>query len=171
MTDEQTFPPTGRLAGVDFGTVRIGVAICDPGRSLVSPLDVVQRSTERVEAETFRALAQREGIAGWIVGLPVHSDGKESQSSGDARRFARWLGEQTELPVRLFDERFTSQAADRRLRETGKKAAARRRRVDAVAAQVLLEGFLEADRRQPGTAGVPPGPVRLDIEPLDDRLG
>jgi putative Holliday junction resolvase len=98
------------------------------------------------------------------VGLPIHCDGGESQKSIEARSFAKWLQESTSLPVRLFDERFTTSDAQARLRASsrriegndrakgksggGKSAMkrSRQRQVDAIAAQVLLESFLEAVR-------------------------
>lgn len=139
------FPESGRLAGIDFGTVRIGVAVCDPLRILVSPLEIRQVVDEARDAAFFRALVQREGILGFVVGLPIHCDGGESEKSRQAREFARWLRDATGIPVRLFDERFTTSAAQTRLRGAGGKRS-RHRLVDAIAAQVLLESFLEAAR-------------------------
>ncbi|WP_153556219.1 Holliday junction resolvase RuvX [Roseimaritima sediminicola] len=140
------FPTSGRLAGVDYGTVRVGIAVCDPGRILVSPLEVWQRSDKDRETEFFRSLVRSERLAGFVVGLPIHCDGAESEKSRESRRFARWLYEATGLPVRLFDERFTTADATRRLRAGGMKNAKRKRRLDAVAAQILLEAYLEAAR-------------------------
>ncbi len=143
--DEPSFPRQGRLAGVDFGTVRIGIAVCDPLRILVSPLEIRQVSDPQRDAEYFRQLADREAIDGFVVGLPIHCDGGESEKSVEARRFARWLSESTEVPVRLFDERFTTSAAQSRTRGAkGGGKRSRHRRVDAIAAQVLLESYLEA---------------------------
>jgi len=177
---DENFPRTGRLVGVDYGTVRIGVAICDPMRILVSPLEIRLVSDPERDADYFRQLALRERIDGWIVGLPVHCDGGESQKSVEARKFARWLGRETSLPVRLFDERFTTSAAQDRVRSArfagggdggmaggkGRSAKGKRgkqggkrsreRLVDAVAAQVLLESFLEAQRYQPQLPGHSP---------------
>ncbi|QEG42432.1 Holliday junction resolvase RuvX [Roseimaritima ulvae] len=145
-TQEPAFPDSGRLAGVDYGTVRIGIAICDPGRILVSPLEILRRSDTEREADFFGQLVKQERIAGFVVGLPIHCDGGESDKSRESRKFALWLHQQTGLPVRLFDERFTTADATRRLRSGGMKSAKRKQRLDAVAAQVLLEAFLEAAR-------------------------
>ncbi|WP_390622477.1 Holliday junction resolvase RuvX [Candidatus Laterigemmans baculatus] len=137
------FPESGRLAAVDYGTVRIGIAICDPGRILVSPHAVHTRGRAEAEAEFFRRLAVEERVAGFVVGLPIHCDGGESPKSIEARAFARWLHELTGLPTRLFDERFTTAQAQRRLRPSKLTHKHRKQRIDAVAAQVLLEAFLE----------------------------
>jgi putative Holliday junction resolvase len=168
QSEPEPFPRSGRLAGVDFGSVRIGVSVCDPLWILVSPLEIRLVSDPARDAEYFRALAKREALAGWVVGLPIHCDGGESQKSIEARSFAKWLQESTFLPVRLFDERFTTSDAQARLRassrriegndrakgKSGGKSAggksamkrSRQRQVDAIAAQVLLESFLEAVR-------------------------
>ncbi len=142
------FPTTGRLLGVDFGTVRIGVAVCDALRILVSPLEIRQVVNQAADGRYFGELAKREAVAGFVVGLPIHCDGGESEKSRQARTFAVSLQTATGLPVRLFDERFTTSAAQQRIgggqRRSQKKS--RVRRLDAVAAQVLLESFLEAAR-------------------------
>lgn len=137
------FPCTGRLIAVDYGTVRIGLAICDPDRILVSPLDVFSRGKPPAEKEYFARLAKEERVAGFVVGLPIHCDGGESQKSSEARSFANWLHELTGLPTRLFDERFSTAQAKRRLRDRRLTHKSRKARIDAVAAQVLLEAFLE----------------------------
>ena len=148
MTDD--FPTSGRLAAVDYGTVRIGIAVCDPDRILVSPLEVYQVRDPKHDAEFFRNVAKQERISGFVVGLPIHCDGGESQKSLESRKFARWLHVQTELPIRLFDERFSTAAAKERLSRRSSDGTLQRRltkkktqkRLDAIAAMVLLETFL-----------------------------
>jgi putative holliday junction resolvase len=147
------FPAQGRLAAIDYGTVRIGVAICDPDRILASPHAIHRRGTLQSDQAYFCRLADEERIAGFVVGLPIHCDGGESAKSLEARRFARWLAEVTERPVRLFDERFTTAAASERLRPAGHTRQRKKDRLDAVAALVLLEAFLEAIRY--GGRGLP----------------
>ena len=89
----------------------------------------------------------REEIAGLIVGLPVHLDGREGVKAVEARAFGAWLGEQTGLPVVFYDERFTTVEADRALKASGKKGKARRRTIDESAAAVLLQAWLESGVR------------------------
>ncbi|PAY21107.1 Holliday junction resolvase RuvX [Rhodopirellula sp. SM50] len=143
---EPSFPPTGRLAGVDYGTVRIGIAVCDPDRILASPVEVYQVRGETKDAEYFRRLAEQERLAGFVVGLPIHCDGGESQKSKECREFARWLSDETGVPVRLFDERFSTAAAKERLSGGRLSRQKKKKQLDAVAALVLLESFLEACR-------------------------
>lgn len=140
------FPSSGRVAAVDFGSVRIGIAICDPDWILASPLEVIPAANWKEKGKTFHLLVERERIVAFVVGLPIHLDGGESQKSIECRAFARWLGDQTGLPVRLFDERFTTADANRRMADGRFSREKKKKRVDAVAALVLLESFLEACR-------------------------
>jgi putative Holliday junction resolvase len=146
MTAE--LPRTGRLAGVDYGTVRIGVAISDPGQSLASPLENYNRRTPQLDARWLQQLAAAERIVGFVVGLPVHTTGNESQKSAEARQFAAWIAETTGLPVDLFDERFTSAHAEELLLEAGFTKKRRKQRLDKLAAQILLTAYLESSRSQ-----------------------
>jgi len=148
------FPSEGRIAAIDFGSVRIGVAICDPDRILASPLEVHPAKDWQSDSDYFRMLVKREQILAFVVGLPIHCDGSESQKSKECRKFGRWLMAETELPVRLFDERFTTADAKSRIAGIGYTNKKKKKRIDAIAAQVILESFLEACRYQGETAGV-----------------
>lgn len=143
---DDSFPDSGRIAAVDFGTVRIGVAVCDPERILASPLEVRSVAGPKEDADYFRELVRREKIRGLVVGLPIHCDGGESEKSRQCRQFAQWLAAETETPVRLFDERFTTSAAQQRMTGGGLSRKKKKSRLDAIAALVLLESFLEASR-------------------------
>lgn len=149
MTDPSgnEFPLQGRIAAVDYGTVRIGIAVCDPDRILASPWDVFpSRNWQETGGDYFRALVAQERIVGFVVGLPIHCDGGESQKSVESRAFAKWLSDETGIAVRLFDERFTTADANRRMAGGGYTRKKKKSRIDAVAALVLLESFLEACR-------------------------
>jgi putative Holliday junction resolvase len=140
------FPP-GRLAGIDFGTVRIGIALSDARRTLASPHAIYRRGNDVADARYFRRLADEERIVGFVVGLPVHLDGRESGKSIEAREFGRWLAETTRIQVTFHDERFTTAEADEQLgaaRLTKKKHTARR---DMLAAQIMLAAYLESTAR------------------------
>ncbi len=139
---DREFP--GRLAGVDYGTVRIGIAVTDPERRLASPLENYTRRGEAADAEFFRRLAAEERIVRFIVGLPVHLDGRESQKSSEARRFGQWLGIVTGVPVEYFDERFTSAEAEQHLSAAKLTKKKRKARLDKLAAQILLAAYLES---------------------------
>ena len=140
------FPRTGRLAGIDYGTVRIGVAVTDPGQRLASPLVNYTRRNLAADAAWIRQLAADERIAGFVIGLPVHTSGQESQKSAEAREFGRWLAEQTGLPIAYFDERYTSLHAEALLQEAGLTSKRRKQRLDKLAAQIMLAAFLESSR-------------------------
>jgi putative Holliday junction resolvase len=157
-TAKPEFPHQGRIGSVDYGTVRIGVAICDPEWILASPLEVHQVTQldaggYEMDEAYFQNLAKEERIAAWIVGLPIHCDGGESDKSTDARKFAIWLQQVTQLPTRLFDERFTTVAANQKIRQSKTTRKKTKKRIDAIAAQVLLESFLEACRYRGEIAG------------------
>jgi putative Holliday junction resolvase len=149
------FPVEGRIAAIDYGTVRIGVAVCDPDRRLASPLEVRSAANWQQDADFYRSLVQQERLVALIVGLPIHLDGGESQKSRECREFARWLATETELPVRLFDERFTTADAQQRISAGRLSRQQKKKRVDAIAALVLLESFMEACRYHGRLAGVP----------------
>lgn len=153
VSDHHTFPETGRIAAVDFGSVRIGIAICDPDRILASPLEIHSAASWKSDGDYFRELANSQRIVAFVVGLPIHCDGGESQKSLECRQFAQWLAKQTLLPVRLFDERFTTSAAKQRMASAGYTRAKKKKRVDAIAALVLLESFLEVCRYHNHVAG------------------
>lgn len=144
--DKSVWPETGRLAGVDYGTVRIGVSLCDPSRTWISPLETFQRRAEPQEARHFRKLADDNQILGWVVGLPIHCDGRDSTKAKEAREFARWLSETTARPVRFVDERYSSALATRLLRELNLTHAQRKKHLDKVAAHIILEAYLESSK-------------------------
>jgi putative Holliday junction resolvase len=150
MSDD--FPRQGRLAGIDYGTVRIGVAVTDPDQRLASPLENYTRKNAAADAAWFQRMFQEERIVGVIVGLPVHGSGEESQKSAEARQFGQWIGELTGLPVRYFDERYTSLHAEALLLDAKLTSKRRKQRLDKLAAQIMLAAFLESARseRPPG---------------------
>jgi putative Holliday junction resolvase len=142
MPDE--FPTTGRIAAIDFGTVRIGVAITDPSQTLASPLENYTRRTDALDAAWFVALTKEERIAGYVVGLPVHVSGEDSAKSLEARDFGSWLTKVTERPIRYYDERYSSALAEQHLGEAGLTKKRRKERLDKLAAQMILTAYLEA---------------------------
>src|SRR5262245_19541514 len=104
-----------RIAGIDFGTVRIGIALADTSVGIATPFVNYTRRTTELDATYFQQLAASEQIARFVVGLPVHLHGGESQKSTEAREFGTWLTSVTDVPVDFFDERFTTSEADQLL--------------------------------------------------------
>src|SRR5690606_36351474 len=102
-------PKSGRLAGIDYGEKRIGIAITDPDRILASPFENYVRRDAPRDARYFLTLVARERIVGFVIGLPVYPSGDESEKSREARRFGAWLQQLTGLPIGFVDERYTTQ--------------------------------------------------------------
>jgi putative Holliday junction resolvase len=134
----------GRVVGIDFGTVRIGISISDPGRMLASPYENYTRGSEQEDQKRFVRLVAEEDVKLFVVGLPVHLDGGESRKSTEARRFGKWLTDVTGVAVEFFDERFTSSQAEQFLCEANLTSKRRKRRLDMVAAQIILSSYLES---------------------------
>ena len=134
----------GRILGIDYGTRRMGAAISDPGRSIASPLEVYERRTPALDEAHYRRLIEEEGIERIVIGLPLHTGGGESAISTQARAWGARLTEITGRPVVYFDERYTSIEADEAMRASGMKAAARKAKVDMLAARILLQDYLDA---------------------------
>jgi putative Holliday junction resolvase len=137
--------PPGRVAGIDYGRRRIGVAICDAERILASPL-VVHETTGDAAADAafFRRLVAEESIVGFVIGLPIHADGSASKMSVEVERFGHWLGETTGLPWVFHDERYSSREATGLLAGSGLTRGKKKQRFDAVAAQVVLASWIES---------------------------
>ena len=155
MTCEDGLSRQGRIAGIDYGTVRIGVAMTDREQRIASPLDNYQRRCAEADANYFRQLAADHGIVLFVVGLPVHLSGNESEKSREARQFGQWLGERTGVPCVFFDERFTSAEAAEHLVQAGLSKRQRKARLDKLAAQIMLTAYLESDR----SGSKPPRPI------------
>jgi len=147
-------PTTGRLAAIDYGRRRIGIAICDAARIIASPHEVHAPAADpALEAAYYLRLIRAEDVVGFIVGLPVHADGNASRMSAEVERFAAWLGGVTGLPIVFQDERYTSVEATGLLARAGLTRGRRKGRTDAVAAQIILTSWLESardDRPAPG---------------------
>jgi putative Holliday junction resolvase len=139
--------PTDRIAGIDYGTVRIGIATADTEVSIAGPYENYTRRSERLDAEFFRRFAAEERISRFVVGLPVHTSGAESQKSREAHAFGDWLSQTTGVPVEFFDERYTSAEAESLLLDAGLTKKRRKERLDQLAAQIMLTAYLEAGAR------------------------
>ncbi len=133
-----------RIAGIDFGTVRIGIALADLEVGIAGPYETYTRRSEAKDAEYFRQLAQQERLTRLVVGLPVHLDGHESQKSREARAFGQWLTELTGLPVDYFDERYSSSQAEEILAGAQLTKKRRQERIDQLAAQIMHTAYLES---------------------------
>jgi len=142
-----SLPETGRLLAVDWGEVRIGLALSDETQTLATPLEtLVRRRGKRFPMARFLELVAQHAPAGLVVGLPLSGEGGEEASAGSARELARALAERSGLPVALWDERMSTARALAAIREQGGSARGRKGDVDALAAAVLLQHYLDARR-------------------------
>jgi putative Holliday junction resolvase len=139
-----------RTLGIDFGEKRVGLAISDPSGSVAVPLGAVRRASDRGAAAEIAEIARREGVERLVVGEPVNLDGSRGPAALRARRFAERLGRASGLPWELVGEALTSVEAEARLREAGVDPRREPERVDAVAAQILLQEALDRLRREAG---------------------
>jgi putative Holliday junction resolvase len=145
MTSPTTAIPPGRVAGIDYGRKRIGIAICDASRIIASPFGMHAPSgDEAAEAAFFCRLVSDEELVGFVVGLPIHADGSDSRMSVEVEKFGAWLAATTARPVAFQDERFTSVEAAGKLAGHGLSRARKKARTDAIAAQILLSDWLES---------------------------
>ncbi len=140
-------PRAGRVLAVDWGEVRIGLALSDESQIIASPLDTLtRRRGKRFPMPRFLELVGAHAPVGLVVGLPLTPDGGERPATAAARELATLLGGRTGLPVELVDERVTTARAHAAIREQGGSTRGRREDVDALAAAILLQHFLETRR-------------------------
>jgi putative Holliday junction resolvase len=145
-------PRAGRLIAVDWGDVRIGLALSDESQVLASPLDtLVRRAGKRFPMSRFLELVARHHPVGVVVGLPLSGEGAEERSAAAARQMAEAITRRTGLPVELWDERMSTARALAAIREQGGSTRGRRKEVDALAAAVVLQHFMEARRAERAT--------------------
>jgi putative Holliday junction resolvase len=137
----------GRLLAVDFGERRIGLAVSDPTGTIASPAGhILRRPGKRPPIAEIVRRAEELGARGFVVGLPLDASGEDTPRAVEVRRIAAELERRTGLPVELLDERFTTAAALRAVREMGGSSKGRKGDVDALAATVLLQHALAVAR-------------------------
>lgn len=141
------FPTEGALFGLDFGTKRIGVAVCSDNQSIACPLESYERRNEKLDTDWLVQLAHGYQVVGLVVGLPVHMSGDEGGKALEARKFGAWATAVTGLPVKFWDERYSSAIADMHMSATKISKKKKKTRRDQVAAQVFLQRFLDSDNR------------------------
>jgi putative holliday junction resolvase len=143
-------PEKGRIISVDWGEVRIGLALSDESQILATPLETLcRRQGKRFPMPRFLELTAIHQPVGILVGLPLSSEGTEGESAEAAREVAAILAKRTSLPLALWDERMSTARALGAIREQGGSTRGRKADVDALAAAVLLQHFLDA--RSKGT--------------------
>lgn len=134
----------GRVLGLDFGLRRVGAALSDPERSIATPLETRERRDPRQDARHYKRLVEDEEIDRIVIGLPVHTSGREGDIAAKAREWGAWLHSVTGLPVYYHDERYSSALADEVLIGSGVKRQKRKGLRDMLAARILLQDYLDA---------------------------
>lgn len=140
-----------RYLALDLGDRRIGVALSDPTGLLARPFMTLRRASRVEDFARIGALVAEQQVATVVVGLPLNLDGSDSQQTAWVRDYSAALAAALPVPVLLWDERLTSVEAAERLRARGKRPA--RQELDAAAAAVILQSYLEAHRHRSDTAG------------------
>jgi putative Holliday junction resolvase len=133
-----------RILALDYGKKRIGLAICDPYGITVRGLETFERKRVREDLPALAEIARREGAELLLFGDPVNMTGAAGAASVSVREFAQRLEKASGIPVAFFDERLTTFEADDAMRANGLSFEERRRRIDQMAAVVLLHSYLEA---------------------------
>ena len=142
-------PAKGRILGVDWGEIRIGLALTDESQILASPLETLRRRAgKRFPMVRFLELTDQHHPVGLVVGLPLSLEGAEGESAGAAREMAATLARRTGLPLELWDERMSTARALGVIREQAGTTRGRKDDVDALAASVLLQHFLDARKNR-----------------------
>jgi len=136
-------PSGGRLIGLDVGTRTIGTAYCDASWSIATPADLILRTKFAKDLAALQAQIEAQQVRGIVVGLPLNLDGSESPRTQSVRAFARNLA-QLELPILLWDERWSTQAVTRTLIDADTSRARRAALVDKLAAGYILQGAIDA---------------------------
>ena len=137
-------PDAGALLGLDLGTQTIGTAFCDAGWRFASAGKTIKRGKFGADKVLLEALVQERAIRGVVIGLPLNMDGSEGPRSQSSRAYARNLANALELPILLWDERWSTMGAERGLIEQDMSRAKRKDRIDSAAAAVILQAAIDA---------------------------
>jgi len=143
FTDVSTAAPIGRIVAIDPGTKRCGIAICDEMRVTIRPLPFIERTSWKKLLSNIKQIVSQYDAKILVIGLPLESDGTESEMSREARRMARNFDLSLEISVFLQDERATSYEAKSRLWAQGHTLKETRKLVDSEAASIVLSDFLD----------------------------
>ncbi|MGH7603576.1 MAG: Holliday junction resolvase RuvX [Gemmatimonadaceae bacterium] len=136
-------PALARFLAVDYGRKRIGLAISDPLGIIATPAGFIERRAgKRPPITKILARATELGAVGFVVGLPLDGDGMDTEWTSEVRALGAEISKRTGMPVRFYDERFTTAAALRTLKELGESPRGRKGDVDSLAAAILLQNAL-----------------------------
>lgn len=132
-----------RVLGIDYGTVRVGLAISDPMGIIAHPLETIQVTSLKKTVEAIAAVIEKNKVEKVVVGLPKHMSGDESESSKKARELGTALQERVKIPLAYYDERMSTCAAERAMIDADVSRKKRREKIDTVAASIILQSYLD----------------------------
>lgn len=146
MESDETpiFEYKGRIMALDLGSKRIGIAVCDPTRTIAQSYEVLKRTSRKADYARYLEIIAQEEITLLVVGLPTRSDGSDSDTAVWIRDYITEFNEQIDIPIEFWDESYTTVMAEESLRQRGKRGKKARQRVDAVAAAIILQSYLDA---------------------------
>lgn len=137
-----------RILGLDFGTKRIGVAMSDELLLTAQGLDTIERKELKADLALIKTIVDSNCVAEIVVGLPLNMNGTYSEKTREAVSFVEELGKVVSVPVKTWDERLTSMQADRAMLEADMSRAKRRKLSDKLAAQIILQSYLDSRKRE-----------------------
>jgi putative holliday junction resolvase len=137
-------PLMTRILGLDYGTRRVGAALSDPGRTMAFPVEVYGLRSLALDARHYCEVVAENDVDLIVIGLPLHTSGREGELASRVRSFGDWLAAATRRPVVYFDERYTTVEAEQRLLDAGLTRQRRKALRDQLAAQIMLQSYLDA---------------------------
>jgi len=137
-----------RYLGIDYGEKRVGIAISDPTLIIAQPLKTVQNNSKKQVINEIQKIIQEQSVNKIVLGLPVTMKGTDSEKTKEVRLFAENLAEDLHLPVYFIDERLTTLQAHLTLHQMGKKPSRNKEKVDQLAAQSILQTFLDREKNR-----------------------
>ena len=146
MTNDTVTKPEGRVMALDLGEKRIGVALSDPTRTIASAHSVLTRKSRLEDVARYTHLIAENSVTLLVVGLPITLGGREGERAAWVRDYAADLAERLPVPIAFWDESLSTVEAQAALRAQGRRGKKLRERVDAVAAAVILQSYLDAQR-------------------------
>ena len=145
LSDYKDFPRLGRIIGLDWGLRRCGVAVSDENRDFVFVHPQINVKNQDELLSSVLSMAESENIVGIVMGLPLHVDGSDSETTKMVRKFAASLSDKTDLPIIFVEENLTSHAAQE---EIGRKSITKiKQELDSVSAKIILENAIAILKR------------------------
>lgn len=135
------------MLGVDYGDARIGLSVCDELEILATPLCTVKSESMRKNIDKVAEIAKRESVQKIVLGLPLNMDGTEGVRASKTRSFGNVLQKVSGIPVEYFDERLSSVEAEEIMETVQLKKSKRKNVIDRIAAQIILQSYMDANKK------------------------